>query len=243
MKKSYLEGLKAGIPIALGYVSVSFTFGIIAITYGLNWWQATIISMLTLTSAGQFAGVGIMVVPGQYITMLISQLTINIRYSFMSVSLSQKVSKKFSGLSRWILGFFMTDEIFAVASTQNVVRRAYFAGLSTLPWFGWALGTLSGALLGNVLPTRVLSALSVAIYGMFVAIVVPEMKKSRPVIYVVTIAFALSCAFKYVPYLNCVSSGLSISFCAIIAAVLGAVFWPVDEECCEDIKEGDLDGR
>lgn len=174
---NYTRGLKAGIPIALGYLSVSFTFGIIAISYGLSWWQALIISMTTVTSAGQFAGIGIMLHPGQYFQMLISQITINIRYSFMSISVGQKADERFTGLSRWILGFMMTDEIFGVAAQEESVSRSFFAGLATLPYLGWSVGTLLGAILGSILPDRLMSALSLAIYGMFVAIVVPEMKK------------------------------------------------------------------
>lgn len=227
---AYIRGLKAGIPIGLGYLSVSFTFGIMAASYGFYWWQAVLISMLTVTSAGQFAGIGVMLAPGQYIEMLVSQLTINVRYSFMSISLSQKTDSKFQGIYRWLLGFMMTDEIFAVASTEKEVGRAFFAGLSTLPYLGWTLGTLAGALLGNVLPERMMSALSLAIYGMFVAIVVPDMKKEKAVALVVLLAFILSSLFYYVPGLNQISSGLSISICAILAAVVGALLFPVKEE-------------
>ena len=161
--KLFLRGLRAGIPIGLGYLSVSFTFGIMAISMGFEWWQAVIISMSTVTSAGQLAGIGVMVNPGQYATMLISQATINVRYSFMSVSLSQKVSDKFNGWKRWLLGFFMTDEIFAVASAEKEVDPRFFFGLSIIPHAGWTLGTLFGALVGNVLPEMVMSALCLAI--------------------------------------------------------------------------------
>lgn len=227
---NYTRGLKAGIPIALGYLSVSFTFGIIAISYGLSWWQALIISMTTVTSAGQFAGIGIMLHPGQYFQMLISQITINIRYSFMSISVGQKADERFTGLSRWILGFMMTDEIFAVATQEESVSRSFFAGLATLPYLGWSVGTLLGAILGSILPDRLMSALSLAIYGMFVAIVVPEMKKSRPVLIVVVLAMLLSCAFHYMPFLSSISSGITITIVAISAAVVGAILFPVDEE-------------
>lgn len=227
---NYTRGLKAGIPIALGYLSVSFTFGIIAISYGLSWWQALIISMTTVTSAGQFAGIGIMLHPGQYFQMLISQITINIRYSFMSISVGQKADERFTGLSRWILGFMMTDEIFAVAAQEESVSRSSFAGLATLPYLGWSVGTLLGAILGSILPDRLMSALSLAIYGMFVAIVVPEMKKTRPVLIVVVLAMLLSCAFHYIPFLSSISSGITITIVAISAAVVGAILFPVDEE-------------
>ncbi len=228
--KNFKRGLAAGIPIALGYLSVSFTFGIMAVSYGLAWWQALIISMTTVTSAGQFAGIGIMIHPGQYFQMLISQITINIRYSFMSISVGQKADSRFKGLSRWLLGFMMTDEIFAVATQEESVSRSFFAGLATLPYIGWALGTLFGAILGSILPERLMSALSLAIYGMFVAIVVPEMKKSRPVVLVVILAIALSCLFYYVPFLSTISSGITITVVAIASAVIGSLLFPVADE-------------
>ena len=205
--ENYKRGLTAGIPIALGYLSVSFTFGIMAVSYGLSWWQAVLISMTTVTSAGQFAGIGIMMHPGQYFQMLISQITINIRYCFM-----------------------MTDEIFAVASQEDSVSRSFFAGLSTLPYIGWAVGTLIGAILGSILPDRLMSALSLAIYGMFVAIVVPEMKKSRAVVFVVLLALVLSCMFYYVPFLSRISSGITITVVAILAAVIGSLLFPVADD-------------
>lgn len=226
----FKRGIKCGIPIGLGYFSVAFTFGIISVSFGLSWWQAVLISMLTVTSAGQFAGIGTMVGLGSYFEMLISQITINIRYSFMSVSLSQKTDSKFKGIYRWLFGFMMTDEIFAVAVSQKEVRRSFFAGLCVLPYIGWSGGTLLGALLGNILPHRLMSALSLAIYGMFVAIVVPEMKKRKSVIIIVILAAILSVAFYYLPVINKVSSGLSISICAIASALIGAFLFPVDDE-------------
>ena len=226
--KLYLRGLRAGVPIGLGYLSVSFTFGIMAISLGFHWWQAVIISAFTLTSAGQLAGISIMVNPAQYITMLISQLTINMRYSFMSVSLSQKVSPKFKGIKRWLLGFFMTDEIFAVASGETVVEPVFFLGLSTLPWIGWTLGTLFGALIGNVLPPIIMASLCIAIYGMFLAIIIPPAKKSKPIFIVICIAALLHCAFYYLPLLREIPSGISISISAILAAVLGALLFPIN---------------
>ncbi len=241
--KEYLRGLRAGIPIALGYLSVSFTFGIIAVKNGFTWWEALVISMTCVTSAGQFSGIKTMMIPGQYLDMIISQLTINVRYSFMSISLSQKVNERFKGVWRWIFGFMMTDEIFAVAVSEASVSRSFMAGLASLPYIGWSLGTLLGAILGNVLPASVMSALGLAIYGMFVAIVVPEMKKVRPVIIIVVIAAAISTCFKYVPVIKEVSPGLAISISAIAAAIAGAVLFPVkDEEPAEESASAASEG-
>ena len=226
----FSRGFRAGIPIGIGYLSVSFTFGIMAVSYGFFWWQAVIISMLTLTSAGQLAGITVMVHPGQYLEMLLSQLTINIRYSFMSVSLSQKVEASFNGLKRWLLGFFMTDEIFAVASAETVVTAKFFFGLSVAPYFGWALGTLGGSVLGNVLPAILMNSLCLAIYGMFLAIIAPKARSSRAVLCVTIVAILLHVLFYVLPFLKNVSSGLTVSISAIVAALIGAWIFPHEEE-------------
>ena len=227
---SFRRGFHAGIPIGLGYFSVSISFGILAVSYGFSWWQAVLISMLTVTSAGQFAGINSMVHPGQYIAMLVSQLTINVRYSMMSVSLSQKVDATFGRLTRWLLGFFITDEIFAVAAAEKVVTKPFMTGLAVAPYIGWSLGTLTGALVGNILPERLMNALCIALYGMFVAIVTPVAKKEKPVLLVVGIAAALSCLFTWLPGLSAIPSGISVSLCAIAAAAAVAALHPVKED-------------
>jgi len=226
----FSRGFRAGIPIGIGYLSVSFTFGIMAVSYGFSWWQAVIISMLTLTSAGQLAGISVMVHPGQYLEMLLSQLTINIRYSFMSVSLSQKVSSTFSGVKRWLLGFFITDEIFAVASAEKTVEPKFFLGLAVAPYFGWTLGTLCGSVLGNILPEVLMKSLCLAIYGMFLAIIAPKARTSRAVLTVIGVSALLHVLFYFLPGLKEVPSGIAISICAVAAALLGAWLFPHEEE-------------
>lgn len=228
--KLFLQGLRSGVPIGMGYLSVSFTFGIMAVSMGFSPWQAVLISMLTVTSAGQLAGIETMTVPGQYLAMLISQCTINLRYAFMSVSLSQKVNRRFSTAKRWLLGFFITDEIFAVASAEQTVDPGFFFGLSVVPYVGWAGGTLAGAVLGNVLPDFVMNSLCIAIYGMFLAIVLPPSRKMRAVRTVVLLAALLHCAFYYLPILSSIPSGISISICAITAALSGAFLFPLEQE-------------
>ena len=224
------KGISAGLPIGLGYLSVSFTFGIMATSAGLSWWQALLVSMLNLTSAGQLAGINIMIHPMQYIEMLIAQLTINIRYSFMSVSLSQKTDDSFKMKDRWILGGFVTDEIFGVAITEDKVNKYFFGGLTILPYIGWASGTLIGALLGNVLPDIILNALNIALYAMFIAIIIPEAKKSVAITVVSLIAVGLSCMFYFVPMLSSISSGLTICICALIATCIGAILFPIKDK-------------
>ena len=229
--KTFKNGILDGIPIGLGYVSVSFTFGILAVAYGLSTLEALLISMTTLTSAGQFAGINIMSNLGSYVEMFIAQITINIRYSLMSISLSQKVERKFKGKYRWLLGTFITDEIFAVAISQKgKVTREYFFGLAIIPYFGWALGTFLGALFGEIIPEDISSALGIALYGMFIAIIIPKVREDSKTTIVILIAVILSCLFKYIPYLKHISVGFSITICAVIAAGVGAFLYPANDE-------------
>jgi predicted branched-subunit amino acid permease len=231
MKKTdFVKGLKAGIPIGLGYLSVAIAFGIMGSKLGLHIWQTLLISMLTLTSAGQLAGLNIMINPGLYLEMLITQSTINIRYSFMSISLSQKIDSKFKGIYKWLLGFFITDEIFAVAISKEKVSRSFFFGLGVLPYIGWASGTLIGAIIGSVLPIFVMNALSIALYGMFVAIIVPVIKNNKETFLIVLISIILSVLFYYLPIFKEVSSGIAISVCAVLSAILGAILFPKKED-------------
>jgi 4-azaleucine resistance transporter AzlC len=231
IQPGYKDGIKDGIPIALGYLSVSFTFGIMAVNAGLPVWLTVLISMTNLTSAGQFSGVGTIISGAPYIEMALTQLVINLRYSLMSLSLSQKLDKSFTNRQRLILSFGVTDEIFAVARQKsNEINIKYMYGLITLPYWGWAIGTLIGAVAGSILPESLSSALNIAIYGMFIAIIVPPARKSRPVLGVILLSVAISFLFKYMPYLNNLSGGLAIIICAIVASSLGAILSPVKEE-------------
>ena len=228
---SFKKGVKDGVPIALGYLSVSFTFGMMAVAGGLPVSLAVAISMTNLTSAGQFAGLSLLFAGGGYFEMALTQLVINLRYALMSVSLSQKFHKSVTVLDRLLIAFGNTDEIFAVASGQKEeVGKKYMYGLILMPYLGWAFGTLIGAAASAVLPETVRSALGIAIYGMFLAIFIPPMKHSRAVTAVVLTAAGLSCLFTYAPVLNRVSTGFVIIICAVVAAALGAVIKPVKEE-------------
>ena len=227
----FTKGIKDGIPIALGYFSVSIAFGLMAVEAGCTWVEAMLISLTNLTSAGQFAGATVLAHMGTYIEMALTQLVINSRYALMGISLSQKVNARFKGLWRVILGFAITDEIFAVAIGQEgEISRRYFAGLAIIPIIGWTSGTIVGAVLGNIMPEIITSALGVALYGMFIAVVVPKARENIHVLAVVIIAVAISVALRYIPVFSGISAGFAIIICAVIASAAGAVFFPVKED-------------
>lgn len=228
---SFKKGLTDGLPIGLGYLAVSFSFGILAVAGGLNIWQATLISMTNLTSAGQFAGLSIMVSGGSLVEMIISQFIINLRYSLMSISLSQHIDESMNLPRKLFFGEFHTDEIFAVGMGRpEKLNHKYFLGVIILPYIGWSLGTFLGAVCGEILPTMVTNALGVALYGMFIAIIVPPMKHSWKVSVVVIIAIILSICFTYIPGLKNVSSGFAVIICAVTASLFGALVFPVKDE-------------
>ena len=227
----FLRGLTDGIPIGLGYLSVSFAFGIFAVEQGLSPLEAVMISMTCVTSAGQLAAVPIITGGGSLLTLALSQLVINMRYALMSISLTQKFAADVRIWDRLWIAFGNTDEIFAMASGQKgAVSKWYFMGLILISWSGWALGTTLGALAGNILPAIVTSALGVAIYGMFVAIVIPAMRERRATAWCVLLAVTLSCAFRYLPLLSEVSSGFAIILCAVTASALLAYLAPLEQE-------------
>lgn len=224
-------GLRDGIPIAVGYFSVSFTFGMLAVQDGISPFHSVLISLLNLTSAGQFAGLTVIVSGASLLEMALTQLVINIRYALMSISLSQKLDSSVKSFQRMLIAYGNTDEIFAVASSKpGSVGSRYMYGLIALPVLGWVGGTLTGAVASTLLPAAVISALGVALYGMFIAIVVPVAKENREVLIVAGSALLFSTAFYYLPVLREISSGFTIIICTVAAAGIGAVLFPVKEE-------------
>lgn len=229
MKSDFLHGVRHGIPIALGYFPVSFGFGIMAVRAGISPLAAVIISVTNLTSAGQAAGVGVIAAGGSLIEMALTQFIINIRYSLMAISLSQKADEGFTTGHRLIAGFGITDEIFAVAAAQpKSISPTYMYGLLAAGFVGWSLGTLFGAFAGAALPKIFTDAMGIMLYGMFLAIIIPAAKKQRSVLCVITAAALISLLFNYV--LTFVSSGFAIIISAIAASAAGAFLFPVKEE-------------
>lgn len=230
-RKEYMEGVKASVPVGVGYFSVSFGFGALAVSKGVKVLEATLISLTNVTSAGQFAGLDVIVTSAPLIVMVLTQLVINSRYALMSLALSQKMGARFSIIQRLIMAFYNTDEIFALAMERKKALSASFMyGLGLLPILGWTSGTLIGAIAGNILPLSVRAALGVALYGMFVAIVVPQAKADSRKLVAVILAAVLSALFTWLPFLKCISSGLAIVICTVIAAAVCAFLFPIPDE-------------
>ena len=231
MQNRFQKGLRDGIPIGLGYFSVSFTIGIMAVATGLTPFQAAFLSFTNLTSAGEVAGLSVIAAGASYLEMAATQFIVNLRYGLMSLALSQRLDSSVTTLERMLIAFGNTDEIFAVAVSQpEKVGTKYMYGLISMPVVGWVGGTLCGAVASTLLPDMVRSAMGIAIYGMFIAIVLPPAKKSNPIKIVVAAAALFSVLLYYVPVFSFVSSGASIMICTILAAGAGALFFPVKEE-------------
>lgn len=221
-----------GIPIALGYLSVSFGFGIMAVKSGLSIFTAAAISITNLTSAGQAAGVDIIAAGGTLIEMALTQLVINIRYSLMAISLSQKLDSSFTTGRRLIASYGITDEIFAVASSQKgKITASYMYGLILISFLGWTAGTIMGASAGQLLPETVSNAMGIVLYGMFLAIIIPPSRKSKSILAVVVIAAVISVMFRYL--FTAVSGGFAVIISAVAAAAVGALLFPVSDEEAE----------
>lgn len=229
MKKDFVKGMRHGIPIMLGYLSVSFGFGVLCIQQNLSILAAVGISVTNLTSAGQVAGVEIIAAGGSILEMILCQIVINLRYSLMSLSLSQKLDPSFNLMHRLFVGYGVTDEIFAVASSQpEPLKPSYMYGLILTPFCGWSVGTLLGAVAGDIMPPAVTAALSLMLYGMFIAIILPPAKRNRKVLFVVLTAAALSVIIRFL--LPMISIGFSVIICAIVASVFGALIFPISEQ-------------
>lgn len=229
MEKAFQKGLLDGFPIGLGYLSVSFGFGILAANFNISALYAWLISATCLTSAGQVAGVEVIAAHGSLIEMAITQFIINLRYSLMGFSLTQKLDQSFSTKKRMLISFGITDEIFAVAISQKgKISPSYMLGLMILPFVGWTGGTLMGAVASHLLPDLITKAMGILLYGMFIAIFVPPAKKSRPILFAVLIAAAASSILKYL--LPFISGGFAIILSALIASVICAILFPVRME-------------
>ena len=228
---AYRTGVQRGLPVGVGYFSVSFGFGAMAAAQGIKALDAALISVTNLTSAGQFAGLTLILAAASLWEMILTQIVINSRYALMSLALSQKMGEKIGVIPRLFIAFFNTDEIFALAMAEkNPLTVPFMLGLGLTPILGWTGGTLLGALAGSVLPLAVRTALGVMLYGMFIAIVVPPARQEKPVLVAVVLALVFSCLFTWVPGLKAVSAGIAIVICTVAAAAICAWLFPIAEE-------------
>lgn len=230
-KAWYLRGLRDGLPIMLGYAAVGFTLGIAARNAGLSAFQAGLASLLNNASAGEKAGFTVIQHNEGYIAMAIMMLIINARYLLMSCALSQKISPETGLIPRLIIGFEVTDEIFGVQmNVPGMINPWYTYGVITMALPGWSLGTYFGVVMGNVLPANVVSALSVGLYGMFIAIVVPPCRTSRVLAGVVALSMALSFLLSVWPLFAFLSEGMRTIVLTIVIAGGAALLFPVGDE-------------
>ena len=232
MRSPFVKGMLHGMPIGLGYLSVSFGIGIKAVSLGLPVWGTVLISLTNLTSAGQAAGIEIIAAAGTLVEMVLTQLIINLRYALMGFSLSQKLDSRFTTSRRLLVSFGITDEVYAVAISQpGRLTPSYMLGMIFPAWLGWGLGTLLGAVAGNLLPAAVTAAMGLVLYGMFLAIILPPARKDRRVLLVVLLAAAFSVVCRYA--LPFISGGFAVIISAVLASLVGAIFFPVAEEVAE----------
>ncbi len=227
----FRSGIKAGIPVCVGYFSVSFGFGVMAVSQGLAVGQAVLISVLNLTSAGQFAGLTVITAGAAILEMVLTQLVINSRYALMSVALGQKLGPQAGIRQRLLAAFFNTDEVFALGMTRaGRLTTAFFVGAGTVSALGWSAGTALGAVAGALLPLTVRLALGTMLYGMFIAIVVPQARQEKPMLVCMLLALMFSCLFTWAPVLKEISGGLAIVICTVAAAAVCAALFPLEEK-------------
>lgn len=228
---NFKRGLKDGLPIGLGYLSVSFAFGVQASILGVPLIMSVFMSMTNLTSAGQLAGLTVIATMGTILEIILTQLVINARYFLMSITLSQKLDDTFTLSHRLLCSAFVTDEIFAVAAAKpKTFGRSYFYGLVVLPYCGWALGTLLGAVAGGALPVFITNALGIALYAMFIAIIIPPMTKEIGVAFAVVFGGGISVLLYFTPIFSSIPTGLSVIISAVITSVICALIFPKKDE-------------
>ena len=227
--RAFKAGLRNGLPIGLGYLAVSFALGIAAKSAGLTAPQATLASALCNASAGEFAGFTVIASNAPHFEIAIITFVVNARYLLMSAALSQKVPVDLPMRHRLGVSYFITDEIFGASiAWPGELDPFYTYGLAASSLSLWALGTCLGTIMGNVLPTRVVTALGVLLYGMFLAIIIPPAKRNIRLVFIILIAAAISCTIYYTPLKNVISSGFTIIIAAVAASALGALLFPMD---------------
>lgn len=236
-RREFKKGIKSGLPIGIGYIPVSFTFGFLAVSGGLPIWVAVVISLTNLTSAGQFAGTNLIFAGAGYLEVALTTFVINIRYMLMSLSLSQKLERKTGTLARLALAFGITDETFVVGSLKpGTLTAPFMLGLILMPVAGWNLGTLMGGCISTLLPQALQNAMGIALYAMFIALIIPAAKASAHVLCIICIAVAVQCGLNYIPVFSFLSDGFRVIISTVVAAGLGAWLFPGTDDSGETEK-------
>ncbi|MBR2213398.1 MAG: AzlC family ABC transporter permease [Eubacterium sp.] len=229
-KKAYIKGLETGIPIGLGYLAVAFTLGIQAKKIGITAVQSAIMSFGLHASAGEYIFISLFGAATGILVMVLMEMVANARYLLMSCSLSQKIPEDTPLWKRLIMGYFITDEIFGAAiAVKGKLNPYYIFGMATVASPGWVIGTALGVVLGNALPSNVISALSVGLFGMFIACIIPEGKKNKIVAIVIIISFVASYLASIIPVVKNIDSGIKIIVLTVVIAGIFAVVKPVKE--------------
>lgn len=234
MKKTspFFKGFRDGIPIALGYFTVSFSLGIVMEGAGISAFAAGLMSFTNMTSAGQFAAVTSIEASVSLLVLALLQIVINGRYLLMSCALSQRLDRNCSMGKRLLLGMCVTDEIFgiSIAVEEDYLDPLYSFGALCAACPGWTLGTVCGAVMGDVLPERVVAALGVALYGMLIAVFIPPTKKDKAVAVAVVSSMAVSFLWTKIPLLASISSGMKIIILTVVISLIAALVCPIKEE-------------
>ena len=234
-KQWFLKGMRAGVPICMGYFAVAIALGIAARNAGITSLQAALTSLLINASAGEYVGFSLIAAGASYVEVTLMEAVANARYLLMSASLSQKLETTTRWWERLLLGFTVTDEIFGVSISLVGRLSPYFTyGAFVVATMGWTSGTFVGAVLGNVLPARLLSALAVGLYGMFISVFVPEAKKNKIVAALVAISFAASYALEKIPYVRDISSGIRIIVLTVVISLAAALIFPIKEDKADE---------
>ena len=234
-KTWFQKGVKDGIPIALGYFAVSFTLGITAKNAGLTALQAMLASFTLNASAGEFAGFTLIAAGASYLEVAIMEFVANARYLLMSCALSQKIPSDTPLLHRLIIGYDVTDEIFGISiAVPGKLNPFYTFGAIAIAVPGGSIGTYLGVVMGNILPANIVSALSVGLYGMFIAIIIPPARKSKIIAGIVAVSMAASFAFAKLPLVSNISSGMRTILLTVVISALAAYFFPVKEESSDE---------
>ena len=236
-KQDFLQGIKDGFPICLGYFSVSTAFGLTAVLSGLPIWSAIVMSLTNLTSAGQFAGANILIENGTFIELAITTIIINIRYFLMSLSVSQKVQPNISLRERLAISFGITDEVFAVSmQRKQSLSSVYMAGLIITPVLGWTAGTTFGAVASQYMPSILTNSMGIALYGMFIAIIIPPARENKNISLAIIMSVILSIAFNYLSLLQCVSDGWTIIIITVLVSAICATFFPIKSATVKEVN-------